>query len=396
MKKKRRKAVYIFSALAALLAAAAVTAALLGGWFAQRQFELLGRVFRTVEEQSPRAGQALLDALKEEKERETDEDSGAEYLQAYGYRARDFLGTDGRVYGAAGAGFLAAVLLFLFAFLGMRRRQERQIQGLLAYLEKEGTGQQGSLTEEREDAFSLLRDEIAKTVAALEQTRDRARRDRDSFAASLADMAHQMKTPVTAISLAAQRMRERGTLEGLPAVERQTARLVHLEETLLLMSRMDAGALSLHREETDVYSLLELSAENLEDICRQRQVRIRVPLLPAAALQVDREWTLEAVMNLMKNCLEHSTAGGEVSCDWEENPLYIRIRIWDQGEGFSEKDLPHLFERFYRGERAGRDSTGLGLFLAREILEAQDGVLEAYNRPGGGACFEIRMYRYCH
>ena len=367
--------------------------ALAGSYFAQRQFDLLGRVCQTVEEQSPQARGALLRARKTEKEKGDAESSGAEYLRAYGYRAQDFQESDSRIYGVALAGFLAAVLLFLFALLGMKRRQERQIRELLAYLEKAGTGQQGLLAEEREDAFSCLRDEICKTVAALGQARDGAREARDRFAASLADMAHQMKTPVTAIALLVQRMGQKGTLEGLPAVERQLGRLTHLEETLLLMSRMDAGALALHREETDVYTLLELGAENLEDICRQKRVRIHVPRLSPACLRADREWTLEAVMNLMKNCLEHSPAGGVVSCDWEENPLYIKIRIWDQGEGFSERDLPHLFERFYRGEGADRDSVGIGLFLARELVEAQNGVLEAYNRPGGGACFELRMYR---
>lgn len=390
---KRERAAGILSALAALLAAAAVVTALAGSYFAQRQFDLLGRVCQTVEEQSPQARGALLRALKTEKEKGDAESSGAEYLRAYGYRAQDFQESDSRIYEVALAGFLAAVLLFLFALLGMKRRQERQIRELLAYLEKAGTGQQGLLAEEREDAFSCLRDEICKTVAALGQARDGAREARDRFAASLADMAHQMKTPVTAIALLVQRMGQKGTLEGLPAVERQLGRLTHLEETLLLMSRMDAGALALHREETDVYTLLELGAENLEDICRQKRVRIHVPRLSPACLRADREWTLEAVMNLMKNCLEHSPAGGVVSCDWEENPLYIKIRIWDQGEGFSERDLPHLFERFYRGEGADRDSVGIGLFLARELVEAQNGVLEAYNRPGGGACFELRMYR---
>ena len=390
---KRERAAGILSALAALLAAAAVVTALAGSYFAQRQFDLLGRVCQTVEEQSPQARGALLRALKTEKEKGDAESSGAEYLRAYGYSAQDFQESDSRIYGVALAGFLAAVLLFLFALLGMKRRQERQIRELLAYLEKAGTGQQGLLAEEREDAFSCLRDEICKTVAALGQARDGAREARDRFAASLADMAHQMKTPVTAIALLVQRMGQKGTLEGLPAVERQLGRLTHLEETLLLMSRMDAGALALHREETEVYTHLELGAEYLEDICRQKRVRIHVPRLSPACLRADREWTLEAVMNLMKNCLEHSPAGGVVSCDWEENPLYIKIRIWDQGEGFSKRDLPHLFERFYRGEGADRDSVGIGLFLARELVEAQNGVLEAYNRPGGGACFELRMYR---
>ena len=102
--------------------------------------------------------------------------------------------------------------------------------------------------------------------------------------------------------------------------------------------------------------------------------------------------TMEAVMNLLKNCAEHSPAGSRIHCDYSRNPIYTLIRVWDEGKGFAAKDIPHLFERFYRGEDATPDGIGIGLFLAKEIIEMQNGTIRAANRPAGGAEFEIRFY----
>lgn len=102
----------------------------------------------------------------------------------------------------------------------------------------------------------------------------------------------------------------------------------------------------------------------------------------------------EAFINLMKNCMEHSQPGGIVHCDYSGNPLYAEIRIWDDGTGFDKEDLPHLFDRFYRGRRAVGNGIGIGLALARSIFELQNGTITAYNRRNGGACFEIRLYSH--
>ena len=98
-------------------------------------------------------------------------------------------------------------------------------------------------------------------------------------------------------------------------------------------------------------------------------------------------------MNLMKNCAEHS-AGGRVRCFYEQNPLYTEIRIQDDGAGFDREDLPHLFERFYRGRDAAEGGIGIGLALAKELIMRQNGAIRARNLPEGGACFEIRFYRH--
>lgn len=98
-------------------------------------------------------------------------------------------------------------------------------------------------------------------------------------------------------------------------------------------------------------------------------------------------------MNLMKNCMEHGK-GGEIHCSYAQNPLYTQILIWDEGEGFAKEDIPHLFERFYRGQNAGEGGIGIGLALAKEIIERQNGAIRAGNGPDGGALFEIRFYRH--
>ncbi len=110
-------------------------------------------------------------------------------------------------------------------------------------------------------------------------------------------------------------------------------------------------------------------------------------------VMADLDWTMEAVMNLMKNCAEQ-TNGGAIHCAYEQNPLYTEILIWDEGAGFAGEDIPHLFKRFYRGQNAAKGGIGIGLALSREIIERQNGTLRARNKPGGGALFEIRFYSH--
>ena len=177
-------------------------------------------------------------------------------------------------------------------------------------------------------------------------------------------------------------------------IERQINRLMHLEEALLLLSRMDAGTLVLDRKPTDVFTILSLAADNLYELSIQKGVLIDVPEMGEMHINVDLHWTMEAVMNLMKNCMEATEIDTAVHCSYEKNPLYVQIRIWDEGEGFAKEDLPHLFERFYRGEKEKNNGIGIGLSLSKAIIEMQNGIIRAFNLPNGGACFEIRFYSH--
>lgn len=278
-------------------------------------------------------------------------------------------------------------------FLRRRKSMRRRLQELTAYLEQANAGEAPVLSALGEDELSKLEDEIYKTVTYLYQTREEAVRAKNEFAHNLSNIAHQIRTPLTAISLCVQTMEGKEGKAEREQIQRQLMRLTHLEEALLLLARLDAGTLVLERKETDVYTLLLLAADNLQEIFAQYAVSVDVPELGEMTVQVDLDWTMEAVMNLMKNCAEHS-AGGCVHCFYEQNPLYTEILVQDEGAGFAGEDIPHLFERFYRGKNAGEGGIGIGLALAKEIIERQNGTIRAKNLPEGGACFEIRFYRH--
>ncbi len=292
-----------------------------------------------------------------------------------------------------GAFFLALGLFW------QKRRENLRIQALTEYLEQANTGKAAILSALGEDAFSKLEDEIYKTVTFLYRTRETAVRAKEEFAKNLSSIAHQIKTPITALSLTVQTMEAAETEEGkekktgLEQIHRQLSRLTQMEEALLVLARIDAGTLTLQRKETDVYTLLMLAADNLQVLFLQEGISVSIPELNEMPICVDSEWTMEAIMNLMKNCAEHS-AGGTIHCAYEQNPLYTELLIWDEGEGFFKEDIPHIFERFYRGKNAGKGGIGLGLALAKEIIERQNGTIRAENRAGGGACFTVRFYRH--
>lgn len=284
------------------------------------------------------------------------------------------------------AGFFLGVFLSGIFFLYRKSRDTKRVQALVDYLEQVNLGKAVILSSFGEDDFSRLEDEIYKTVTFLYQTKDAAIQARNNFAENLANIAHQIKTPITAISLSVQTNQPE-------QIQKQLLRLTRLEEALLVLSRLDAGTLALRREEIDVFTVLVLAADNLQELFAESGTSIEIPESGEMAITADLDWTVEAVINLMKNCMEHNR-GGVIHCSYEQNPLYTEIRIRDEGKGFVREDIPHLFERFYRGQNACAGGIGIGLALAKEIIERQRGTLRAGNFPGGGACFEIRFYSH--
>lgn len=293
---------------------------------------------------------------------------------------------------AAGSGMF--LIWLLIWYLCRAKKEKERIVGLTDYLEKVNTGQEGVLLTTGEDAVSRLQDEIYKTVTELYQTREAALKARQSLAENMDNIAHQIKTPITSLSLSVQMMSEAPSSEHLKEIRKQISRLTYLEESLLLLSRIDAGTLLFNKKEVDVFTVLTLAADNLQELFKKADVSVQIPELGEMLIWADMDWTMEAVMNLMKNCMEHTPPGGSVSCSYEENPLYVQIRIWDRGTGFAKEDIPHLFERFYRGKNAKAGSIGIGLSLAKAIVERQNGTIAAENSADGGACFIIRFYRH--
>lgn len=310
-----------------------------------------------------------------------------------------------------------------------RRRRSARVAQLTDYLESAALGRAKALTPTGEDDLSRLQDEMGKTVMALERTRAEAVAAKDGFARNLASIAHQVKTPLSAIALAARRIDGCDADEdrhAAQAIIRQAERLDRLQGDLLLMAKLDAGVLEMRPDRQDVYTLLCQAAESLGDYAAAADVSIDVIRCdpagcdPAgcddamrcdpAEVLVDGHWACEALMNVMKNCVEHAPAGSSVRVEYEAGPLYVEVLISDEGPGFAPGEEARLFERFYTGTRhAAADAraaagalpatalrasagTGLGLAFARELLERQDASIRARRPAAGGACFEIRLY----
>ncbi len=389
-----RKNILVTSGLVLGVSLIAVTIAvwLVSYHYSRVSFDLLNAVCGEMAEKEPESRSLIAAALKEYTEGNPDGVIQEDVLSKLGYQVSDFSGIGYRQnFFFAAVGLAAGIILFLFTFLYRNRVEILRIRALADYLEQVNSGKALILSASGEDEFSKLEDEIYKTVTFLYQTKEQAVQAKNDFAENLSNIAHQIKTPITAMSLSVQRMRPGFDGKTLDQMEKQLARLTCLEEALLVLSRLDAGTLSLQKEETDVFTLLVLAADNLQELFSSSGSSIEIAEEKEMMIIADMDWTMEAIMNLMKNCMEHDK-GGTVHCSYAQNPLYTEILIWDEGEGFDREDIPHLFERFYQGKNAGEGGIGIGLALAKEIIERQNGTIRAKNRAEGGALFEIRFY----
>lgn len=282
---------------------------------------------------------------------------------------------------------------FLFMWLHHHHRQRMRLFALSAYLEAASCGKETALAR-IEDEFSLLEDELYKTVSELRIAREQAQQERRQQADNLADIAHQLKTPLTSMSLMVQLLAADATAdqqEYIARIDSQLTRLEWLTGSLLTMSKLDAGAVSFTPVTLTFEELVARALEPMEQLLRER--RQSVMLQEKEMLLVcDSHWTAEALMNLIKNCSEHTPAYGEITISATATPLYVQITVEDSGSGFDPQELPHLFRRFFRGKNSSKDSIGIGLALCRAIIEGQGGVVRAENRAEGGARFIIRFY----
>ena len=391
--------------LSVSLIVSSVSIMLASCYFSRLQFGLLNAICCEWLKQEPEAEKIITGMLKEYTQKNTKPAADTDFLSNLGYRASDFSESAHRTVALfAAAGFITGVLLFLFAIHCQNRIKALRIRALTDYLEQVNTGRAAILSSTGEDDFSRLEDELYKTVTFLYQTKDAAIQAKNRFAENLSNIAHQIKTPITAISLSVQMMRQKASkaftaediMEGsrhLEQVEKQLLRLTHLEEALLVLSRIDAGTLHLQREEVDVFTLLVLAADNLQELFADSRTSVEIPEQGEMLVIADLDWTMEAVMNLMKNCMEHSP-GGKVHCSYAQNPLYTEILIWDDGGGFAKEDMPHLFERFYRVDKShSREigGTGLGLAIARNAILMHRGAVKVFSTEGEGTIFNVRI-----
>ena len=253
-----------------------------------------------------------------------------------------------------------------------------------------------SIRDYDEGELSILANQIQKMTLRLMEAAETIKADKIYLADSLADISHQLRTPLTAMNLTAAMLREpnlsnekRLSLTG--EMRSLLTRTEWLVESLLKLSKLDAGTVALTKETVSVSTLINQAAEPLAipmDLCNQTLVIH----CGTESFTGDAVWTAEALGNVLKNCMEHTPAGGTITVTSAETALYTAITVEDTGPGIEPKDIPHLFERFYKGSNAVENSYGIGLALARMVITAQGGTIRAMN-GSQGAKFVIKFYK---
>ncbi len=347
---------------------------------------------------APEQEKTILAAMKEPDS--TLVQRGYALLSKYGYtqgnsillRGQDYVG------GILLAGILAVCIGLIVLFLRHRemQRQGQRVSSLTEYLVLVNAGEYRLRPEVREDMLSPLEDELYKTIVLLREGREQAAAARQSLADNLADITHQLKTPLSSITLLADMLvsRTKGEASSQAAkICAQVEKMSGLVSALLALSRMDAGTLVMEQKQVDVGELCQCAADAVLSLFSDTHTTLHLPETNAAYIG-DMEWSIQAVANILKNCYEHTPSGGEIVVTTEENPLYTSICIEDSGTGIPPEDLPRLFERFYRGGHTKKDSVGIGLALSKALVEAQNGTLTAENRPEGGTRFVMKFYHF--
>ena len=318
--------------------------------------------------------------------------------------------------GAAACVTATAILLTcVFAFFTHARYQE--LSSLSSKIDAILNGDRNlSFEGMQEGELSILANELDKMVSRLYLTTDQLERESASLADSLADISHQLKTPMTSMSIMCElmktRVREsssideddaRYLLRKLRSVQLLQERVRWLVSVLLKLARIDAGVVKLATQQVDAAAVVREAAESLAIPFDLANVELVLNLEDGCSYIGDAAWSREAILNVMKNCMEHAGEGGRVEVSVSHDALACRICIQDTGPGISPEDLPHVFERFYRGEDPGEASAtdpsgvGIGLSLAQSLVSAQGGAIKASNardRDGAvlGARFDIVFF----
>lgn len=312
------------------------------------------------------------------------------------------------LFAGAGLGFLvspaaalltaAAVLFTTLLWLSFTGRRYGQLRTLAADLDRLLHGaRELNLTSYQEGELAILKNELQKLMTRLFDQTEELKREKEYLSDSLADISHQLRTPLTSLHLIFARIMREEEEEERKRLVREGVRLLEridwLVNALLKLSKIDAGTAVFAEEQVDVFEVITCALEPLEIPMELKGQTVRVSVPEGAGFLGDAAWSAEGLGNILKNCMEHMREGGELTVNARENSLFTELVIEDDGMGIAPEDLPHLFERFYKGSGASAESVGIGLALSRSIITRQNGTIQAENRKAGGARFTIRFYK---
>ena len=251
------------------------------------------------------------------------------------------------------------------------------------------------LEDNEEGELSILKNELYKTSIMLNEQALNSKKDKEALKDSLSDISHQLRTPLTSINLMIDNLLE-GNLSKeeqkklLNNINRKIKSTNFLIEALLKLSKFDANSITFNNTEYQINKIINSVEENVRDLLDLNEIELNVKGNKKDTLYCDYKWQIEALTNIVKNCIEHSKPGTSIDISYEKSELLVKIVIKDHGCGMNKQDQKHIFDRFYKGEHSSSNSIGIGMSLAKSIIEKNNGTIQVISKEGVGSEFVIK------
>ena len=291
------------------------------------------------------------------------------------------------------------IIILLILYIRYNHRKENDIKDIIKCIEQiNKKNYELQIDSISEDELSILKNEIYKTTIMLKESAENSNKDKINLKKSLEDISHQLKTPLTSILVMLDNIIEDPDMDinirndFVRDIKRNVVNINFLVQALLKLSKFDANTVHFIKQENDLKTIIKESIKNVSPLCDLRNINIEYNAKEKSKIICDAKWQIEAITNIIKNAVDHSKNNSTVTINLSNNNVYSMIEIIDKGEGISKKDISHIFERFYKGENATSDSIGIGLALAKTIIEEDNGSISVESNKNGTK-FTIKYFK---
>ncbi len=291
------------------------------------------------------------------------------------------------------------IFILLFIFFKYNKKIDKELRNITNYIEQiNKKNYELEIDSISEDELSILKNEIYKTTIMLKEACENSNLDKKNLKRALEDISHQLKTPLTSILIMLDNLMDDPDMntdirsDFVKDIKREVLNINFFVQSILKLSKFDVNAIHFIREGFDLGNILNDSIKNVSIICELKNIKINVKGEKDVYVYCDYKWQVEAITNILKNCIEHSSNNKEIDISFGKNSVYSILEIRDYGCGISKKDLPHIFERFYKGENSSYESVGIGLSLSKTIIESDNGTISVESFSNGTK-FIIKYYK---
>ncbi len=292
------------------------------------------------------------------------------------------------------------ILMLSIIFFKYNHSESKKINEITKYIEEINRGNYKlNIEENTEEELSILKNELYKITVMLKEVAENSQKDKTTLKDSLSDISHQIKTPITSILimldniLSDENMPEDIKKDFIKDIKREIINIKFLVESILKLSKIDSNSIKFIKKEVFIKDIINEAVKNVSMLSELKNIEIIVSGDDSIKTICDLKWQVEAITNILKNCIEHSYENRKIYINYNQNNMYTELKIEDNGTGIDAKDLPHIFERFYKGKNSSSDSVGIGLALSKSIIESNNGYIQVDSELNKGTTFIIKYLK---